>query len=155
MGRWEKPDNFGALAKLYDEMLAEGGRFGLATFVAVATRRGLLVDTDYYVPGPDELFSAYNRMAYDLTRANRTWRWVMCRETVDALFRVYVRERTTEPVDTRWFMAGGDTPIEPREQTVITPATIFGVPIRIDPAARRPMFEIEPEASKPKPGGQS
>ena len=75
----------------------------------------------------------------------------MCYETHKALRERYSDRRYTSPPDlTQWFTAETATAeaIMPIVRTIMEyrrwddPGMLFGMPIRIDPAARSPMWEI-------------
>lgn len=153
MGSWQGPDNIDQqleiLAKVDPERRIDPRDF----FVAMA-QSGLLLRKAYYVPDPDELFGIMKTIQYHVSRGTQGCRWVMCRETVDALARRYLRQVTPEPVV--WPRIWSDEAADvvagmPHAVRVIEDARLFGVPIRIDPAARSPMFEIDTEATETRP----
>jgi hypothetical protein len=136
-GRWHQPDNATVIAHLARE-------FGLAdpaAFVAALELRGLVVRAPFYVPDVDELYVRYRRLSDVASTERPHIRWVMCRETYDELARLH---------------DGGRVPpshARERSLTVIehTPGGIagnlFGIPVRLDPAARSPLFEISSDAT--------
>ena len=127
--------------------------------VALLVAARVLVDAPYYVPPIDDLYRGYAALGTAYIRGLIPVRWVMCGETHDALARQYGAERYYQPatsVRTAGLATGPDglpTPealaghidIVMRRKTWTDPSKLFGIPIRIDPAARRPMFEIIPK----------
>ncbi len=148
-GHWEGPENFSALYGVRPEI----ARSTAAAVLEDLARAGLLVTTRYYVPSPGELYDLYGAISHELHRGLKGVRWVMCRETHDAIWR---RERNRVAALPRavqaWF---AETPpwsavdtvnvvdVDYRAQT----ARLFGIPVRIDPAARSPLIEIDTEAT--------
>lgn len=157
MGRWEGPDDTEQLLAILRELDPRGAMVTPAKFIEVMSRSGMLVRKAYYVPDADELFGQMKQWQYHLRRGNVECRWVMCRETVDALARKYDRQRTPAPVTFDamfWRNDGSELPSAALEMEVLTViesnrhwggdhSMLFGVPIRMDPAARSPMFEID------------
>lgn len=99
--------------------------------IRVLSKVGLLVSSAYYVPSVGELFDSADEMHY-----TSRYRWVMCSETWTDLWRAHAgqRARLAWPV--------GD---KPAEDVFIVDAVgnqLLGIPVRIDPAARRPMWEV-------------
>lgn len=120
--------------------------------------QGLLVAGSHYVPTIQELFRDYATVNAALwsARQNALVRWVMCAETFRAL-KLRHREQLYPVVRSVSVVPGGEeiegTAVRVIEatrhrpgQTVATSPVIegrlFGVPIRIDPVARRPVFEL-------------
>lgn len=120
---------------------------------AVNALRAMMVETVHFVPTYDELLKDYRRLSEAYLHGRIDVRWVMCQETHDALARQYGDKRYPRPADILSFSALSVEPdpsvlsdyvgwvFENRRRWDDT-SKLFGVPIRIDPAARRPMFEI-------------
>lgn len=112
----------------------------------------LLVSAGYYIPTFAELRRDYNTLGEAYLNGRLMVRWVMCRETHDALMARYDQTRYPVPPRTPLASAAVDPSSEVLEFEVRTvmernrrwtdPGMLFGVPIRIDPVARRPVFEI-------------
>ena len=133
------------------------------TALALALREsGFLVATAYYVPDADELFTMYQQLAevdYH-ARKNLRMRWVMCGETQRALQRKYSNTKTIHTPNIDGFIAGGDLAPGPEMHdeihlvmttraaasipVALDAGRLFDMPIRRDPAARRPMVELIP-----------
>lgn len=122
---------------------------------------GWLIVADYYVPTSDELFGQYGTLGAAYLRNRINVRWVMCAETHDALASRYSRTKfAAQPEMATFSSALVDPSPEMLEFTVRTvmenrrywgdPSTLFGIPIRIDPVARRPVFEIMPREETPE-----
>lgn len=149
-GRWEGPDDFVALYAVRPEV----DKTTAAAVLDDLARGGLLVTTRYYVPSPAELYDMYGGIGRDLYRGMRgNLRWVMCRETHDALWRRHRDQRAAVPPDIRRLWSLGMEWAEPETVAVVDVdfrtqfAYLFGIPIRIDPAARSPLLEIDSEAT--------
>jgi len=163
MGHWEQPDHevyrkaADALTSLSSLVLQDD----LNELLTIMDKAGLIVRKDYYVPDVDELYGLMRQLTYGIDVPRDGWRWVMCRETVDALARKYDRQMAPKPIkfDASWWKANDDMPsaaLQMEVDQVIESRRywprqdrLFGVDIRIDPAARRPMFEIDDEKLKP------
>jgi hypothetical protein len=116
---------------------------------------GVLVSAGYYIPTTDELFREYNALGYAYLTGRINVRWVMCAETHDALIGRYARTKYAGPpnLPPSWWSEVSPSP-EVLEMEVRTAmerqkywgdsSQLFGIPIRSDPAARRPAFEIVP-----------
>lgn len=114
---------------------------------------GLVVVSDFYVPSMDELIGLYRRLGDAHLHGQITVRWVMCRETHDALYARYnaTQYPPTERIPFSQAIVEPSAEVLQHEIRTIMernrrwgdPSSLFGIPIRIDPAARRPMFEIE------------
>ncbi len=113
--------------------------------VALCTE-GLLVDRMFYLPPMNALYDDYKRLAEAQIHKRIPVRWVMCREIHSQLTQWYYNRRV--PITPDWrnaFIQASDLPQQPDDPTsvsVIGGGSLFGVPIRIDPAARTPMWEI-------------
>lgn len=157
MGQWQGPDDTDALLAIMRELDPSGILLAPTTFINTMTRSGMLVRKAYYVPDFNELADLMRQWSYHLRRANIGCRWVMCRETVDALARKYSRTRVPAPMtfDASWWLNdGSDLPSAALEMEIMNviehnqywgedKSTLLGVPIRIDPAARSPLFEVD------------
>ena len=153
-GHWEGPDDTATVEALMSAGLPWGGY--LNEVLIELEQAGLLVRKRYYVRSPRELYTLYSSIGMHLHRGmNGALRWVMCRESYEA---VLLRERDRRAVvasDIRatWLSMTGDVlpATEPvpvanvdfRTQT----AYLFRIPVRIDPAARSPLLEIDTEAT--------
>lgn len=123
---------------------------------------GMLVTKAFYVPDADELLGLMRNIQYHLRRGNVECRWVMCRETVDALAEQWNGRRTPAPTvfDASFWQApaGQELPTAALEVEVLRvlehnrrwldQSKLFGVPIRVDAAARSPLFEIDTDDTK-------
>jgi len=153
MGEWRQPDTFGALMAIAD-------RFHVTDpegFAAALVVSGLIVRERYYVPDTRELFGLMRQWSYHMKSGTEGCRWVMCRETFDALARQYTGARAPAPMTfdaTFWRTdAAADLPPAALEMNVLQVieqnrrwedhSMLLGLPIRIDPAARSPLFEID------------
>lgn len=115
-------------------------------------RAGLLVMGGYYVPSPDELRFAYARISDAGLRKWVNLRWVMCPETLSALVKTYGGQRHPRPVDYAFNWPPELSLGEVEMVDVVSQAigdsqmpALFGIRIRVDPAARHPMFEVDPD----------
>jgi len=120
---------------------------------AVNALAAMMVWTNHFVPTFDDLLRDYRRLGDAYLNGRIDVRWVMCQETHDALARQYKDKRYPRLADILSFSALSAEPdpgvlsdyagwvFENRRRWNDT-SKLFGVPIRIDPAARRPMFEI-------------
>lgn len=164
MGRWIGPDNVDQLLKLCEELDPLGQVVRPVDFINAVQRTGLLTRKSYYVPDPDELLGLMKTMQYHLHRGGVGCRWVMCRETVDALAAKWVRKVTPAPLRfdaAFWRSDGADLPPAALEMEVLNviehnrhwpdQTRLFGWPVRVDPGARSPMFEIDTEATETRP----
>lgn len=129
---------------------------------------GLMVRTQYYVPDAHELYDMYHQLAHvdylGRGAVPKSWlRWVMCLETQQALARKYVNQQVPRPVGIQeWIDGDHDHPVEVMNSitmvwqaqarrslpAAIEAARLFDMPIRTDPAARRPMWEFIPEEER-------
>lgn len=136
----------------YDRLIAAGVDFQSAQR-ALAALQDMIVVSPFYVPTSDELFSQYGTLGYAYLRGRIDVRWVMCAETHDALWRRYNTVRYPVPDDRIPFVMAEVSPspelvafevrtVMERNRKWTEPGQLFGIPIRIDPAARTPMFEI-------------
>lgn len=139
----------------------------LAELLTTLNEAGLIVRKPYYVPDAEELFGMMSKIRYHLMSGLQGCRWVMCRETIDSLAAKYSRTRIAAPPRfNAGFWTDTDLPsaaLELEIELVMqarrywdphnpdTGARLFGIEIRVDPAARSPMFEIETEATKRAP----
>ncbi len=165
MGRWEEPSD-----DVYADTIAKLGPRVELTYTKLGyildtlSQAGLIVRAPYYVPDPDELLGQMKTWQYHISAGTDGCRWVMCRETIDALARKYARQVTPMPITFNadfWRTDGADLPaaaLEMDVRRVIESRThwsaqdmLFGVPIRVDPAARSPLFEIDTDATRAAP----
>jgi hypothetical protein len=144
-----------------DELVSPGFAGRLVNSLAAA---GLIVRDDYYVPDANELMGIMHRWQYHIREGKQDCRWVMCRETIDALAEKYARNRTITPTprtfDVGFWTQGPGAELPPAALEMETVQVmksrrywsgqdmLFGVPIRIDPAARSPLFEIDTPATR-------
>jgi hypothetical protein len=157
-GEWMVPSEFGALADIADEFgVTDAGRF-----TAALIESGLVIRERYYVPSARELLGLMKQLSYHLRRSNHGCRWVMCRETHDALAKRWTGQRVPAPMtfDSSFWRsaAGAELPPAAIEMEVLQViedrrywddhSMLFGMPIRIDPAARSPLFEVDSEATR-------
>jgi hypothetical protein len=122
---------------------------------------GVLVSKGYYVPTSRELMDDYHALGYaNLTNLIKV-RWVMCAETRDVLAARYGRtQHSTGPAFTPswWSDAPPSAEVLATEIRTVMERSLywpegqrdrlFGMPIRLDPVARRPVFEIIPEEER-------
>lgn len=117
---------------------------------------GWTVRTDYYIPTFQDLQRDYQTLAYAYLNGRIKVRWVMCRETHDALAKRYTQERFAVVPDLTAVIASSESSIGMVVDTVHAvmenrlhwgddQSKLFGIPIRLDPVARRPVFEILPK----------
>lgn len=120
---------------------------------------GVLVSAGYYIPTTDELFREYSALGSAYLKGRINVRWVMCAETHDALLGRYARTKYAVPpeVSASWWSEVSPSPqvLETEVRTVMErkkywgePSHLFGIPIRLDPVARRPVFEIVPREGR-------
>lgn len=124
-------------------------------------RTGIIVPQGFYVPDMDELYGLMRQWSFHMAGGMKGARWVMCQETINVLAR---RERdklaSPPPRFDKAFWAdgpGAELPTAALSMEIVRvmeansrwsdQAKLFGFPIRIDPAARSPLFEIDPEAT--------
>ena len=117
---------------------------------AVIELRDQLVTAAYYVPTQDELYRQYHQLGAAYLRGRINAGWVMCYETHKALRERYSDRRYTVMPDMAMWRehAPNVDEIMPVVRTIMEarrwddPGTLFGMPIRIDPVARSPVWEI-------------
>lgn len=158
-GRWEGPDDSAA----WDALARAGLPWGVHVdkLLGELERSGLLVRRRYYVPSFDELLSVYREVSHARWRKLDGLRWVMCRETHDAMVREYADKRYTPPPTfdaSFWRSPEGEAmPLAALEMGIHMvikaarrwddTASLLGVPIRFDPAARSPLLEVDTDAT--------
>jgi len=114
----------------------------------------LIVRTDYYVPEARELFGLMRQLSYWMKQSLDGYRWVMCRETFEALVQRYTNVRVPTPTNVAaWVIETNPTTDELADKVMNVieggrywggdHSMLFGLPIRIDPAARSPLFELD------------
>jgi hypothetical protein len=168
MGEWLMPDAYVSLSDVLGSPAFGVPREHRLALAMALRDTGFLVSSPYYVPDADELFDLYRQLSEvdycGRGRIKRSWlRWVMCGETQIALQRKYGQTRTVHTPELSAFLsAGGDLTdtITDQVHLVITtraaaslPAAIdagrlFDMPIRRDPAARRPLWELVPKGER-------
>ncbi|WP_433067336.1 hypothetical protein [Dactylosporangium sp. CS-033363] len=114
--------------------------------------------TDYYVPALEDLVADYRRLAQAHLHGWIGVGWVMCRESHDALAARYADQRwvpmpVVSAVDYTTDAqvlddAGAARNVMVNALGLGGTSTLMGMPIRIDPAARRPMFELQPAGGR-------
>jgi hypothetical protein len=168
MGEWIVPDHRVLLADVLGSPAFAVPADKQGPLVLALRESGFLVESAYYVPTPDELFDMYRQLAeadyHGGGRANRSWlRWVMCGETQLELYRRHGQTRAIHTPNLSLFLDGGELTPEVVDElhqvmTVRAAASIpaaldagrlFDMPIRRDPAARRPMWEVIPKSERP------
>lgn len=116
------------------------------------------VSTGYYIPTSRELMDQYHILGEAYLKGRIDVRWVMCKETHDVLVARYGQANyarsTREP---SWRSDTAPSPevlayevrtVMERNLTWTGHDMLFGIPIRIDPVARRPVFEIIPQVER-------
>ena len=165
MGTWHGSTTADALYRLLDEVDPNYLLRSRTELIDKLKASGLIVDAPFYVPDIDELFDLKRTWSFYLARGMEGARWVMCRETLEALAKKYRDTRTASPQEFDkdfWAEgAGSQLPTAALGMEVemvmesrrywSDQATLFGVPIRIDPAARSPLFEIDTPATRRGP----
>lgn len=162
MGEWLMPDPVTLLSDVLDSPAFAVPPDKRAALALALRETGFLVATAYYVPDVDELFDIYHQLTRHLRRPPRLWiRWVMCGETQQALYRKYSNTRYSTPSPNLVaFMADGDLAssnvgdlvaevdmmmtrqVAATVRAALDAGQLFGMPIRRDPAARRPLLEL-------------
>lgn len=141
-GEWRPPN---AGVRLALDVLAVVGLTGWVadTVLDQLGRAGLFVRQDYYVPSRDELYNLYCQV--DSASYRRLpFRWVMCAETISELKKLYGGTKYAQMLAFSWDNDPAKV-VEPRGVNVFDNMRLFDVPIRIDPAARRPLIELVDE----------
>lgn len=162
MGEWHGPDYQDRLAQIVRELDPLGQVLSPTRFISAMQSSGLLVRADYYVPDGDELLGVMKTLQWSVHRAGIKCRWVMCRETLDALAAKWLNKQTPAPFEIQAFVAESSWSVsEPAmftpevlavlERRLIDQGMLFGVPIRVDPAARAPLFEIDQDGTWERP----
>ncbi len=115
--------------------------------VGALSAAGLLVSSAYYVPTMDDLYDSWRQMR-KATSGRPRLRWVMCAETWAALVeRNSEPRRVPVPADFPWsYAVVPDAAWDDGPKAVFVIDThagkLFDEPVRLDPAARRPMWEL-------------
>jgi hypothetical protein len=168
MGEWFLPDSKVLLSDVLSSPAFALTPKVQAELAHALRETGFLVRTSYYVPDVDELFAMYHQLAevdyHGRGVVKRSWlRWVMCGETQQALQRKYGQVKTLHTPNVDMFMAGvenvDDALLDEVHLVMTTRAArsipaaldagrLFDMPIRRDPAARRPLFELIPEQER-------
>ena len=151
MGEWRQPDRLGL--RTLTAVAREHGVPAPEAFVAAMLDTGLVVCSEYYVPEARELFGLYRLLSWHLRDITGVG-WVMCCETQEALMAQYGpnRMRVHAPMMFSVVSSLEEPTVAELEGKVMTvmergrfwpdSATLLGLPVRIDPAARRPVFEV-------------
>lgn len=155
MGEWQGPDDDALLAIAYELQLDDRDHI---RFIDAMERSGLIVRKPYYVPDINELYGLMRQFSYYMPQGARGCRWVMCRETHDAIARQYATVRVAPLSDYRPWRAEADPEPPSLGMAVLgileshriwsEKSTLFGMPIRLDPAARSPLFELDSKATR-------
>lgn len=119
----------------------------------------VLVSKGYYIPTFDDLHRDYYTLGEAYLKGRINVRWVMCTETRDALAARYAERRYASWPDgsPSWW-----SDVKPSAEVLATEVRtmmerarrwedtdrLFGIPIRLDPVARKPVFEIIPQAER-------
>lgn len=167
MGEWLMPDPAVLLTDVLGSPAFEVPAHTRTALAAALRETGFLVPTAYYVPDTEELYDMYRKLGEIDYHAGRSIRrslirWVMCGETQLALQRKYGNERTVHTPNLSAFVAGADLNDEVLPElhmvmttraaasipTALDAGRLFGMPIRRDPAARRPLFETIPKEDR-------
>lgn len=162
MGTWHGSTTAEALYRLLDEVDPSYLLRSRTEMIDKLKASGLIVDAPFYVPDMGELFGLKRTWSYYLDQGMEGVRWVMCRETVDALVRKYDQVRSAPPQAVDFELSADGAAARAASASLglavvtaprsglypSTQYTLFGVPVRIDPAARSPLFEIDSEWTK-------
>lgn len=108
------------------------------------SQAGLLVSTAFYLPTIDELYRNWQQMRYVYSGGLKP-RWVMCAETWAALGDRYSNQKAAVLGELTWSLAVEPATYEPPQSVFVVNVLgnrLFGEVVRIDPAARRPMWEV-------------
>lgn len=128
---------------------AEDNGWSPTEVIQALYERDLLPKPTYYVPSLAEYYRTMSDLRYAVRNGSLPVRWVMCRETLAEMARRYGRQRVPDVIAWSFTMADDDDhdplPLNLVERPADRPARLFGVPIRVDPAARTPLFEIRPD----------
>lgn len=162
MGEWHGPDYQDRLAQIVRQLDPLGQVLSPTRFISVMQNSGLLVRADYYVPDGDELLGVMKTLQWSVCRAGIKCRWVMCWETLEALAAKWLNRQTLAPFEIQAFV--GESAASILEPAMYTPEVLtvlerrridqgmlFGVPIRVDPSARAPLFEIDQDGTWERP----
>lgn len=166
MGRWYQPDNAIMLMDVLGDAGLDLPQDTIEKLVDALQKSGRVVRLPFFVPSLHDLHASYRRIA-EADWRGRTLRrpeylplrWVMCFETIVMLKREHGTKAMHFPVFTAadFVQSDGDIAILDLSDRVFTvmeaawskslpPALeagrLFDMPIRMDPAARRPMWEF-------------
>ena len=149
MGEWRQPAGAADLVAV----LRSHGTVAPERLVEALVASGAIVRTEYYVPEARELFGLYRLLSWQM-RDTTGVGWVMCRETRDALVEQYGpnRVRVLAPMLFSALLTMAEPGAAELESAVMTvmergrhwsdSTMLLGLPVRVDPAARRPMLEV-------------
>lgn len=154
---WQRPTNHPVI-----RALEAAGIHGEQLLIAIQELMDakVLVSTGYYIPTFAKLDDDYHALGVAYLTGRIKVRWVMCAETHEALKRRYTRTNFIVPSEVTAAFSSLQVLPSPDvlELTVRTmmergrhwddPGSLFGIPIRLDPVARRPVFEILDEESR-------
>lgn len=125
---------------------------GTAELVADALHgAGLIVLGGYYVPTDEQLYDAYNTLGHAYLHNRIRVRWVMCTEILRTLVARHQGYRFSRMPDLgSIFQPAAVDSALPQQGWVLSQHAdglwwLFDVPVRVDPAARWPMFEVNPD----------
>lgn len=147
-GRWHRGHS-----DLVAAVQAEAEAFGWPPSKVIQTlyERRLLPAPNYYAPTLDEVYDMMTALRHATEYGGMPARWVMCAETIAAFHRQY-REMVAPEAPPLWAFLPAEDEADatfPDALRVIDRSDgmpkLFGVPIRTDPAARTPLFEINPD----------
>jgi hypothetical protein len=114
------------------------------TAVRALMDAGLLVGLPFVTPTFKALLGEYCRVAEAGLHRRLPLRWVMCRETHQAIARL-AGNRVAPIMPKLAFVWSDDdaaTMDPPMAVPIASASRLFDIPIRIDPAARAPMWEV-------------
>lgn len=128
-------------------VLRDAGLDGADATIAIEAfiEAGLMVGRPFVVPTFKTLYAEYRRLAEAGLRGRLPLRWVMCRETYAAIARLAGDHRAPIMPELRYALSQSDEVQTADTVTAVRVASegrLFDIPIRIDPAARAPMWEV-------------
>jgi hypothetical protein len=148
------------IAEVVKQALAAAADTGIdpgRVVVAALAVRGFIVATGFTPLDERAIYDQYRSLEWAI-RSNLKVRYVMCREIHDNLAAQYSNTRYARPTDlARAYFAGADQSVEAITDAIDfvfsrrvwgDQSFLFGVPIRIDPAARSVMFEFLPDKER-------
>ena len=129
-------------------VLRDAGLDGADAEIAIEAlvEAGLMVGRPFVVPSDKVLYREYMRLAEADIHRRMPVRWVMCRETYASIEKRHAGMVAAVAPEIKWaFSPAEDSPDLADTMTAVPVAScgkLFGIPIRIDPAARAPMWEV-------------